>query len=131
MVGYALTITYRYWLQTHDGGSQCLPTKRSTKGGEPYYEWLLYYVDDLLVVSENPQATMDAISKTYDLRDSVKPPERYLGANTSKWQLPDGREVWSMSGKDYIKNAINMAKEMAARDGVTFSTGKKAERPMS
>ena len=100
------------------------------EGGEPYYEWLLCYVDDLLVVSAKPQETMDAISKTYNLRDSVKPPERYLGANTSKWQLPDCCEVWSMSGKDYLKNAINVAKEMASIDGLTFSSGKKAERPM-
>ena len=61
--------------------------------GFEYYEMLLTYVDDCLCVSANPGDTMNALSKIYDLKDTVKPPERYLGANIRRWQLPDGREV--------------------------------------
>ena len=74
---------------------------------------------------------MDQISKTYDLRDSVATPTRYLGANISKWQLPDGREVWSMSGRDYVRNTIKLAEDMAKQDGYTIPCGRRAERPMS
>jgi hypothetical protein len=63
-----------------------------------YYELLLTYVNDCLCVSACPKDTMDVISKIYDLKDTVKPPEQYLGANIGKWQLPNGQEVWSMSG---------------------------------
>jgi hypothetical protein len=63
--------------------------------GFEYYEFLLMYVDDCLCVSARPEDTMDILGKIYDLKDTVKPPKRYLGANIRKWQLPDGREVWS------------------------------------
>jgi hypothetical protein len=79
---------------------------------------MLTCVDDCLCVSHRPEDTMDVIRKTYDLKDTVKPPERYLvGANIKKWQLPDGQEIWSMSGKDYVKNAVKICKEMLLTDG--------------
>jgi Reverse transcriptase (RNA-dependent DNA polymerase) len=62
--------------------------------GFEYYKMLLTYVDECLCVSAKPGETMDALGKIYDLKDMVKPPKRYLGANIKKWQLPDGREVW-------------------------------------
>jgi Reverse transcriptase (RNA-dependent DNA polymerase) len=49
--------------------------------GCKYNELLLTYVDDCLCVSANPQDTMDTLGRIYDLKDTVKPPERYLGAN--------------------------------------------------
>lgn len=98
--------------------------------GFKYYELLLTYVDDCLCVSAKPEATMDILGKIYDLKDTAKPPERYLGANIQKWQLPDGREVWAMLGKDYVKNATQICKEMLAKDGRTLRGGKRSERPM-
>ena len=100
------------------------------ENGFEYYEMLLTYVDDCLCVSAKPQETMDALGKIYDLKDTVKPPERYLGANIRKWQLPDGREVWAMSGKDYVKNAVKICKDMLLSDGKTLRSGRMAERPM-
>jgi Reverse transcriptase (RNA-dependent DNA polymerase) len=98
--------------------------------GYKYYELLLTYVDDCLCVSANPQDTMDTLGKIYDLKDTVKPPERYLGANIREWQLPDGRTVWSSSGKDYVKNAVNICKDLLHSDGKHLKSGKTAERPM-
>ena len=98
--------------------------------GTEYYEFLLTYVDDCLCVSARPEDTMDILGKIYDLKDTVKPPERYLGANIKRWQLPDGRECWAMSGKDYVKNAVTICKNMLAEDGKTLRTGKHTERPM-
>ena len=66
-----------------------------TAGGEAYYEILLTYVDDILCVSEKPNDTLDAIRPFYTLKEDGKEPERYLGANVSKVQLPSGRESWS------------------------------------
>jgi hypothetical protein len=105
--------------------------KASKSNGFEYYEYMLTYVDDCLCVSHRPEDTMDVIGKIYDLKDMVKPPERYLGANIKKWQLPDGQEVWSMSGKDYVKNAVKICKEMLLTDGKTLRSSKKAERPMA
>ena len=98
--------------------------------GDEYYEFLLTYVDDCLCVSAKPEDTMEVLGKIYDLKDTVKPPERYLGANIHKWQLPDGRECWVMSGKEYVKNAVNICKGLLAEDQRTLRTGKGTERPM-
>jgi hypothetical protein len=98
--------------------------------GTEYYEFLLTYVDDCLCVSARPEDTMDILGKIYDLKDTVKPPERYLGANIKRWQLPDGRECWAMSGKDYVKNAVDICKGMLAEDGRQLRVGKNTDRPM-
>ena len=100
------------------------------KNGDKYYEWLLVYVDDLMCVSEKPQDTMTGIAKVYELRDSVKPPDRYLGANVGKWQLHDGREVWCTSGKDYVKNSVKQVKEILEKRGLEMPTGRTTKRPM-
>jgi hypothetical protein len=105
--------------------------KAAKPNGFEYYKYMLTYVDDCLCVSHQPEETMDVIGKIYDLKDTVKPPERYLGANIKKWQLPDGREVWSMSGKDYVKNAVKICKDMLIKDGKTLKGGRSAERPMA
>jgi hypothetical protein len=98
--------------------------------GFKYYEFLLTFVNSYLCVSTRPEDTMDILGKIYDLKDMVKPPERYLGANIRKWQLPDGREVWSMSGRDYVKDALKICKEMLIKDGKQLKTGRGTERPM-
>jgi hypothetical protein len=56
------------------------------KGRKPngffYCEYVLCYVDDILVLSHQPNVTMDAISQRVTLKPgSVKPPESYLGAD--------------------------------------------------
>lgn len=50
--------------------------------GTTYYEYLLAYVDDILVLSTNPQNIMDGISSVYLMKDnSIGKPTRYLGAD--------------------------------------------------
>lgn len=98
--------------------------------GNMYYELLLVYVDDILVVSHKPKETMDKIGEVYDLKDSVKRPDRYLGANIERRQTREGHIVWAMSGREYVQNAVKIVKEMLAQDGLTLKTGKIADRPM-
>ena len=101
------------------------------ENGEVYYEWLLVYVDDLMCISEKPEETMNEIKKTYDLKDTVKTPDRYLGADIGTWQLPDGREIWAMGSKEYVKNAVKQVKEILAERGWQLPTGRGVgTRPM-
>jgi hypothetical protein len=54
---------------------------------------------------------MKKLAELYRLKpESVGPPTPYLGATTEQVQLNDGREVWSMSAKDYITNAVKIVK---------------------
>ena len=106
--------------------------RKAFKGnGDAYYEWVLTYVDDCLCISAEPEKTMTRLGQLYELRDTVKEPDRYLGANLGKWQLPDGREAWGMSPKEYVKNSVELVKKMLAAEGKEMRFGKSSERPMS
>ena len=60
------------------------------KTGELYYEYVLCYVDDICIQSEDPWKVMDAISQDFTLKkDSVHEPDMYLGAEVKKWYIQD------------------------------------------
>ena len=49
--------------------------------GTPYWEHVLCYVDDVLVISHCPQGVMDYLASKYTMKDgSVKVPDEYLGS---------------------------------------------------
>ena len=78
------------------------------KQGRDYYELLLVYVEDIMCVSTTPGNSISKIGSLYDLKEDAKEPEMYLGATIGKWKLPEGREVWSMSGKEHLKEAVSI-----------------------
>jgi hypothetical protein len=79
--------------------------------GSKYYEYVLCYVDDLLVVSEHPKRIMEGLEAKYMLKaGSVGEPTMYLGAKVSKYRLensdnPD-KVRWSLSAEDYVNRAV-------------------------
>lgn len=98
-------------------------------GGEPYYELLLVYVDDVLCISGNPQAVMDMIGKKFEIKNGdVSEPKIYLGADVEKFQLPNGRSVWSMHSKTYVKGAVETVRNLLAEDGRQLKTGKRPHK---
>ena len=51
------------------------------KNGDKYYEYVVTYVDGILIISENVKATMEGIKRKFTLkRDKYGPPSDYLGA---------------------------------------------------
>ena len=88
----------------------------------------MVYVEDLLAISEDPKATMGYFI-IYDLKEAVSPQDRYLGANFGKWQFLDGSNCRWMNGRDYITNAINLAKKLMEQKGKVFMYGKLAKIP--
>jgi hypothetical protein len=101
------------------------------KNGLEYWELLLVYVDDVLCVADTEQAkkTMDAIGQIYDLKDTVKPPTTYLGAQIERMQLPSGMECWAFSSEKFIKNAINTVEDLLQEDGRNEGLKSKATTP--
>ena len=91
---------------------------KSTKPNRtPYYELLLVYVEDILLVSHDPKPMLKAIGEEYELKvASLKEPDTYLGVQISKWGLPDGMHTWAMSSKKYVKNTVLMVETLLARD---------------
>jgi hypothetical protein len=91
---------------------------------------LLVYVDDVLAISHEPKVLIDAIGEYYKVKPgSDKEPDIYLGANVKKVQMPDGREVWATSPRDYVKNAIKTVKGLLAEDGEGYVLKNKAKNP--
>ena len=61
---------------------------------------------------------MEQIKEMYRLKDgSIAEPENYLGAQLSKFQTKEGDDVWAMSGRTYVKNAVKDLEETLAKEG--------------
>ena len=98
--------------------------------GFEYYEMVLVYVDDCLAIGENPRMMIDSIGEFYKVKPgSDKEPEIYLGANVEKVQMPDGREVWATSPRDYVKNAIKTVEGLFDEDGEGYVLKNKVKNP--
>lgn len=81
------------------------PAKK--EDGTPYYEYILTYVDDCLVISHEPTKITDTLKgpeHNYRLKNEG-PPERYLGARIGCYTV-NGRDTWFMSADLYLKKAI-------------------------
>lgn len=101
--------------------------RRSVKeNGEPYYEYLLVYVDDVLVVSQAPAEVMKCIGREFQIKnDEYGPPKIYLGAGISKYTLSNGKECWSMDSKQYVKAAVETVQRLLEEDGRELKTSKR------
>jgi Reverse transcriptase (RNA-dependent DNA polymerase) len=82
--------------------------RRATKeSGFEYYEYILTYVDDCLVVSGDPKKIIQALEEEYKYRlKDVGEPKRYLGAKIGKINFQDGTKAWYMSARLYLEQAI-------------------------
>ena len=95
-----------------------LRRKAKRESGEEYYELILVYVDDILLVSEKPQPVLDEIDSHYKIKaGSTGEPSVYLGAQIYKHSLPDGRWAWGMTSEKYIANAVRIVENMLKKDG--------------
>ena len=100
------------------------------ENGFKYYEMILVYVDDILVVSHDTKPIMDEISSTFRLKeDSLGPPRRYLGAGIKIFTDDEGRECWSMSADDYVRVVLDDVETDLAKQGKKLRG--KAQRPFS
>lgn len=97
--------------------------------GEYYYEILLVYVDDVLLVSHNPDATMDVIGLAFEIKDGEKgPPKRYLGAETELFTNCEGKQVWSMKCDQYVDAAVDIVKDLLKEDGRDLKSGPRKHK---
>jgi hypothetical protein len=84
--------------------------KPATKpDGFQYYEYVLIYVDDILVFSHQPKITMAALGTLYRLKDgSIGKPERYLGATVKQWRFPEdtAKIRWGLCSDQYVTEAV-------------------------
>ena len=99
----------------------------TTKSGRQYYSYILAYVDDILVLHEEPEMIMDALKKEYTLKaSSIKEPDVYLGADIKKWRIESASDPekarWAMSSGPYIRRAIKAVEEELLKVGKGLPT---------
>ena len=87
--------------------------------GSKYYEFVLLYVDDTLVVSENAERILrDEIGRYFKLKEeSIGPLDIYLGGKVRKMTLDNGQEAWSFSSSQYVRTAVQNVEEYLNEHG--------------
>ena len=79
--------------------------------GEKYYEYILMYVDDILVISCHAREILEEVQKTIKLKnDRIEAPEYYLGAKLQEKTI-SGYKCWTITSQDYVKAAVQNVEE--------------------
>jgi hypothetical protein len=92
--------------------------------GTKYYEYVLVYTDDILVLSMNPKDILAYLDQHYLIKpDSIGPPTRYLGSRIGKFTI-EGDDVpkWTMSAEDYVKNQIKELEKWLQENDMKLKT---------
>ena len=76
--------------------------------GTSYYEYVLLYVDDCLIISDNSENVIQMeIGKYFELRqESIKPPDLYLGGRMRQVELDNGVKAWDFGSSQYVQAAV-------------------------
>ena len=78
------------------------PAKKSD--GSKYYEYVLFYTDDVLCISENAEDNLRDIGKYFELKPgSVGTPKIYLCGRVRKVKLNNGVESLAFSASQYMR----------------------------
>ena len=102
--------------------------------GNTYYEYILLYVDDVLVVSENAESILrNELRRYFHLKEElIGPPTVYLGGRVCKVQLENGVWAWSFSSSQYAQSAVKNVEEYVGRpENTDLKIPLKAETPLT
>ncbi|MEM7375761.1 MAG: reverse transcriptase domain-containing protein, partial [Bacteroidota bacterium] len=80
--------------------------------GKPYYEYVVVYVDDLLIVSYDHASIFAALGEKYVINPTSG---RYLGTKVDTFTVAkdtsDEREAWYMTAEEYLKHALKIVED--------------------
>lgn len=99
------------------------------KDGTEYYEYVLLYVDDVLVVSENAEAVIrNEIGRHWEFKESsIEKPSIYLGGKCREVELDNGVKCWAFGSSQYVQEAVKNVETWLGRSN--RSLPRKAEQP--
>ena len=90
--------------------------------GFKYWEYILCYVDDVLILSHQPLHSIDAIKVVFKLKDDkAEKPEMYLGAQIEEVTSNEGTKCWTMSSVKHLKAAVDNVELKLAKSGEKLS----------
>ena len=87
--------------------------------GTLYYEFVLLYVDNALVRSENAENILkEEIGKYFELKEeSIGHPSLYLGGHVHQVKLDNAVDAWSFSSSQYVQMVVkNIEEWLSKRD---------------
>ena len=80
--------------------------------GNPYYSYILNYVDDILVIRHEALSVLTKIDKYFTLKpDSIGDPDVYLGAKLKLHQCENDVYCWTLSPSKYVQEAVRNCRE--------------------
>ena len=80
-----------------------------TAEGAKYWEYILLYTDDVLVISDTGEKTLrDGIGKYFQLKEeSIGEPKIYLGGHMRKVTLENSQDAWAFGSSQYCQAAVD------------------------
>ena len=102
--------------------------------GSKCYGYVLLYVDDALVVSENAEfILMNELGRYFELQEeSIGPPDDYLGGKVRKVQLESGVNAWAFSSCQYMQTAVkNVKPYLNSEHSKCWKMPNKADTPLT
>ena len=98
--------------------------------GGDYYEYILMYVDDILVISHRGREVLESLQSKDHVKfknNKISKPEMYLGG---KLQLKtiNGIKCWTMSGHEYLSAVVKNVEEYVRNP--KFQVPRKATTPI-
>ena len=101
--------------------------------GNTYYEYILLYVDNALVMSENEESILrNELGRYFHLKEeSIGSPTVYLGGRVCKVQLEKGVWAWSFCSSQYVQSAVKNVEEYVRRpENTHLKIPSKVETPL-
>ena len=105
--------------------------------GTDYWEYVILYVDDCLVVSNHGEKMLrEEIGNYFNLKEkSIGLPDVYLGGKMRRVKLENGSKAWAFISSQYVVECVKNAeaylarkdKKLNAKSGAPISNGYKPE----
>ena len=102
--------------------------------GTKVYDYVLLYVDDALVVSENAESILrNELGRYFELKEeSIGPPDHYIGGRVRKVQLENGVYAWAFRSSQYVQTAVkNVEAYLDSQDNKHWKMPSKADTPLN
>ena len=96
-----------------------------------YYEYVLLYTDDCLVISDRAETLLrNEIGKYFELKkSSIGPPTKYLGGKLREVELENGPKYWAFGSKQYVEATVQNVDDYLKKGEKSLIA--KAPTPMS
>ena len=88
-------------------------------GSTKYYEYVLLYTNDCLVISDQGETMLSKeIGKYFNLKEySIGPPTQYLEGKLREVELENGQKCWAFGLKQYVEAAVKNVTEYLKKRG--------------